>query len=146
MSPLVCESLEHASVSRFLFVSPTLSDRTCGNSVDCKFRSTNASFWTFTTELSDHIGGKPLALCSEDSLTVPVFTANIPTISADHIGGKPLALCSEDSLTVFVFTAFVPAGSDATERTVFVVSAKGTHIRSYEAISLGSVQSLQQVS
>ena len=32
-SPLVCEWPEHASVSRFLFVLPTLSARMCGNSV-----------------------------------------------------------------------------------------------------------------
>ena len=43
-------------------------------------------------------------------------------------------LFSEDSLTVFVFTIFIPTGSDVTESSVFVASAKDAHICSCKAV------------
>ena len=67
VSPLVCEWSERASVQGFLFVSPTLSARICGNSVDCKIRSTSALFKTLTTVHLDHSGEKALVLFSDDS-------------------------------------------------------------------------------
>ena len=41
----------------------------------------NCVVCTFTTVLSDHIGEKPLALCSEGGKVAFVFTTDLPTFS-----------------------------------------------------------------
>ena len=86
---------EHAGVSKFPSVSPILSDRICGNSVNCKFGSASALVWTFTT------------------------------VHLDHTGGKPLVFFSEGNLIVLAFTFYRPRYFDAAQSTVFEASAKG---------------------
>ena len=68
------------------------------------------------------------------------------TVLLDHIGGKPVVLCSEDGMIAFVSTTCHITFSSATESTVLKVSAKDTHICSYEAISFGNLQDIQHVS
>ena len=56
----------------------------------------------------------------------------------DHIGGKSLALCSEDGVIAFVSTAHVSTFPGATESIGFCSFREGhKHFCSYEAISIG---------
>ena len=77
------------------FVSPTLSARICGNSVDCKILSTSA-FVVF----------------------------DIHHYAFGSHWRKALVLFSQDGLAVLVFTASIPTGSDVTESMVFAFSRR----------------------